>query len=481
MTTRVLQPRVAAGDRALRLRSLSVSSTSTEDENMLTQAVRDRYQCPKGFLDFRVSGELSPDAGYFQFGPNATCYGRTSNGIGHAKVSSAAVDVLPNVVIDDTQIVLPFDPNEVIDNLRLERYPSGQLRAREKTLKEIYYWLRPFTTRSMRGWIQQARARNWQERQFPRWPIDTSVESICENLLLLSLQAKGVERIPFVWFWPNGTHACVSMTHDVETEAGRDFCPQLLDIDESFGIKASFQIVPEDRYAVTPRFLAQIRDRGFEVGVQDLNHDGRLFDDREKFRRRAARINRYGKDYGAKGFRSGVLYRKPEWYQDLDFSFDMSMPNVAHLDPQRGGCCTVMPFFIGDLLEIPVTTIQDYTLFHLLNERSIDLWKTQVETIVAKNGLATFIVHPDYVMEPDTRAVYESLLGWLGGMRQERALWFALPQAIDRWWRDRSRMSVIPDGESWRIVGEGSERAVLAFATVVDKQLVYEVDPSPSA
>jgi hypothetical protein len=28
----------------------------------------------------------------------------------------------------------------------------------------------------------------------------------------------------------------------------------------------------------------------------------------------------------------------------LCFAYDMSIPNVAHLDPQRGGCCTIMPF-----------------------------------------------------------------------------------------------------------------------------------------
>lgn len=38
------------------------------------------------------------------------------------------------------------------------------------------------------------------------------------------------------------------MTHDVEAVAGREFCAQMLDIDESFGIRASFQIVPEGRY-----------------------------------------------------------------------------------------------------------------------------------------------------------------------------------------------------------------------------------------
>jgi hypothetical protein len=265
------------------------------------------------------------------------------------------------------------------------------------------------------------------------------------------------------------------MTHDVETEAGRDFCPRLLDLDELYGMKASFQIVPEGRYRVTPTFLSQIRDRGFEIAVQDLNHDGRLFDNREEFRRRAEKINQYGREFGANGFRAAVLYRNPDWFEDLEFSYDMSIPNVAPLDPQRGGCCTVMPYFIGKTLELPVTTVQDYTLFHMLNERSLDLWKLQVETIFAKHGLATFIVHPDYVIEPDTRAVYEALLGWLTELRKQQNLWFALPREIDSWWRVRNRMSLLQENGSWRIAGEGAERAVVAFARAVDGRLRYEL------
>ena len=441
--------------------------------------MRDRYRCPEGFLSFRRSGDLSPDAGYFQFGPDTICYGRTSNGVHRAQLTSALDDVLPGIAIEGTQIVLPFDPDEVIDNLRLERYLGGQFGECTNVLKKIYYGLRPLTTRWLRKYIQRLRAGNWQKVPFPQWPVDTTVESICEKLLLLSLQAKGVDRVPFVWFWPNGARGCVSMTHDIETAAGRDFCPQLLDLDDFFGIKASLLIVPEERYAVTPEFLSQTRDRGFEIGVQDLNHDGRLFDDREEFRRRAVLINRHGQEYGAKGFRSAVLYRKPDWYQDLDFSFDMSMPNVAHLDPQRGGCCTVMPYFIGNILELPVTTVQDYTLFHLLNLRSIDLWKTQLEMILAKNGLATFIVHPDYVIESGTRSVYEDLLRWMAELRERGNLWFALSGEIDSWWRERSRMSVVEAGDSWRIVGEGSRRAVLAFAKVVDGRLTYELTDTP--
>jgi hypothetical protein len=311
--------------------------------------------------------------------------------------------------------------------------------------------------------------------------VDTTVENICEGLMLLSLRAKGVERIPFVWFWPQGVRGCVLMTHDVETEAGRDFCKELLDLDDSLGVKASFQIVPEKRYAVSPDFLDAIRSGGCEIAVQDLNHDGRLFDDKQEFLRRVALIHRYAADYGARGFRAAVLYRKPEWFGALKFSFDMSMPNVAHLDPQRGGCCTVMPYFIGDVLELPLTTLQDYMLFHLLNERSIDLWKTQVKLILAKNGLASFIIHPDYIVERDTRSVYEGLLKWLRDLREQQSLWFALPSEIDSWWRARSRMSVVRDGEAWRIEGEGAERAVLAFAREVDGHLVYELAEAPQA
>jgi len=46
---------------------------------------------------------------------------------------------------------------------------------------------------------------------------------------------------------------------------------------------------------------------------------------------------------------------------------NMSVPNVGHLDAQLGGCCTVMPFYIGDILELPLTTTQDYSLFNILN------------------------------------------------------------------------------------------------------------------
>src|SRR5712692_2810304 len=300
---------------------------------------------------------------------------------------------------------------------RLERYANrynhGALNRWNRALRDAYYFLRPLMHVNVRKHVQRARLNGWRTLLFPRWPVDTTVEDLCEQLLLLSMKAKGVDKVPFVWFWPDGAQSCVAMTHDIETERGKAFCDELMSIDDSCGIKASIQVVPEGRYKVSAAFVKGIRDRGFEVNIQDLNHDGNLFRDREEFLRRAQKINGYGRAYEAKGFRAAVLYRNLNWYDALEFSFDMSVPNVSRLDPQRGGCFTVTPYFVGDILEIPLTTTQDYMLFHLLNDYSLDLWKAQTELIVEKNGLVSFIVHPDYVIEKKAQAIYRDLQRFL--------------------------------------------------------------------
>ena len=72
-------------------------------------------------------------------------------------------------------------------------------------------------------------------------------------------------------------------------------------------------------------------------------------------------------------------------------------------------------------------------------------------------------------------AVYKELLQYLSGLREKRALWFALPSDVDAWWRARSKMAVIREGDSWTIEGDGSDRAVLAYARVENDRLVYDL------
>jgi hypothetical protein len=305
--------------------------------------------------------------------------------------------------------------------------------------------------------------------------VDGTVEQILQRLLALSMVGLGVNRVPFIWFWPHGATACAIMTHDVDELAGWSFCPGLMDLDDAAGIKSAFQIIPEGRYPVSLRRLDEIRGRGFEVNVHDLNHDGRLFASREEFSRRVARINEWGRRYQARGFRSGQLYRNQAWLSDLDFSYDMSVPSVAHLDPQRGGCCSLMPFFIGDILEVPLTTTQDYSLFHVLRDYSTDLWIRQANEIAARHGLLSFLVHPEQLIDAGAQKTYRALLEYLVQMRETRSLWVPLPRDVDRWWRERHAMTLRRDGESWTIEGPGRERARLAFATVTDGGLRFDL------
>jgi len=247
----------------------------------------------------------------------------------------------------------------------------------------------------------------------------------------------------------------------------------LMDMNDAFKIPASFQIIPEERYGVTREFLNSIRERGFEIVVHDLNHDGHLYKNREQFLERVARINSYAKEFGAEGFRAGTLYRKQLWYDALKVSFDMSIPNVAHLDPQRGGCCTVMPYFLGEIVELPVTTTQDYTLFQILNDYSIDLWKRQIALIMENHGLISLIVHPDYMVNARERSVYEALLQHLVRLREERGVWITTPGELNRWWRERSQMKLVENSGGWHIDGLGKERARIAWASEKEGRLVF--------
>jgi hypothetical protein len=364
------------------------------------------------------------------------------------------------------------EATERVNDIRYERYVTSDRRnaagGGRSVAKSIYYFLRPLMPFALRNQLKRVHSRGWQEIKFPSWPVDCTVEAILERLLQLSLETRGIAKIPFIWFWPDGRESCVIMTHDVETAKGRDYCSRLMDIDDRRAVKSSFQIIPEERYTVGPALLNSIRDRGFEINVHDLNHDGHLFSEHEQFLRRVARINRYAKAYGAMGFRSGAMYRNPDWYEAFEFSYDMSFPNVAHLDPQPGGCCTVMPYFIGGVVELPVTTTQDYFLFHILNEYSLDLWKRQIGLITEKHGLVSFIVHPDYIIERKARDTYNGLLSYLAELRCEKNIWSALPSEVDRWWRQRSQMRLIREAGTWQIHGDGKERARVAYAMITD-------------
>ena len=447
---------------------------------MIVNALIERYRCSEALASFAVGDELLSETNYLRFGSGDICYGQSSLRTSGTFPRNGLCDLSGNVDNNGTLPKLPFDPCQMVDHLRMERYAGSDYESRRGVLssnvfQKAYYSLRPLLDVPVRKHLQRWCFRDWEKLAFPAWPVDRTVECILERLLLLSMKSRGIDRIPFIWFWPEGFESCVMVTHDVETKAGADFTPQVLDMDDSVGIKSSFQVIPEKQYPVSAAFLNEIRARGFELNVHDLRHDGNLFDERESFLCRAQSINRYLREYGAQGFRAGRMYRNADWIGALDILYDMSVPSVAHLEPQRGGCCTVFPYYIGGILELPLTTTQDYSLFHILGSYSTELWLKQISLITESHGLVSVIIHPDHIIEKRAREAYKALLRQLILMRDEKNAWVTLPREVNRWWRARSQMKLVQRGGTCYIEGAGSERARVAYASFEGDQVVYTI------
>jgi hypothetical protein len=130
------------------------------------------------------------------------------------------------------------------------------------------------------------------------------------------------------------------------------------------------------------------------------------------------------------------------------------------------------------MTELPETMTEDYSLFHVLNDYSTTLWEQQMSIILKGHGLMNFIIHPDYVTTGRAQDTFRSLLEKLSHLRSDDNVWMPLPREVDRWWRNRSEMNLVPDGQGWKIEGAGSEHARIAYACVDGDRLTYEFDSS---
>jgi hypothetical protein len=202
--------------------------------------------------------------------------------------------------------------------------------------------------------------------------------------------------------WPSGARFALVLTHDVEHERGVARCLQLARMEREMGLVSSFNFVPE-RYAVPTAIRDELVKNGFEVGVHDLRHDGKLYQSQQVFMERARRINSYLKQWGAVGFRSGSMYHNLDWLTNLDVEYDASTFDTDPFEPQSDGVRTIFPMWVansaGDrgYVELPYTLAQDMTLFVILQHDDSLVWEHKIEWIAANGGMALLDAHPDYM------------------------------------------------------------------------------------
>ncbi len=292
----------------------------------------------------------------------------------------------------------------------------------------VFYFLKPIIPRYFQIRLRRIVIIRKCKRYADMWPI---------------LKKSG--ELPQEWCgWPNAKQFALVLTHDVDTPKGHEQCLHLMNLEKQLGFRSSFNFVPE-RYSVSAELRHRLTNNGFEVGVHGLKHDGKLYRSRKIFRERAVRINHYLQEWGAVGFRSPSMHHNLEWIHDLDIEYDASTFDTDPFEPQSDGVGTIFPFFVKENLiqkvyaELPYTLPQDFTLFILMRETTIDIWKRKLAWIAEHGGMALLNTHPDYMsfdgrklgLEEYPVEYYAEFLQYVK-FKYEGLYWHALPTDVAR-------------------------------------------------
>lgn len=308
----------------------------------------------------------------------------------------------------------------------------------------LYYRVKPLIPASVRMGVRRWFAARQRYGVSRVWPI-----------------LPGSERAPENWpGWPEGKQFALVLTHDVESVAGLRNSADLAKLESSLGFRSSFNFIPEGDYRVGEDLRSHLSHSGFEVGVHDLHHNGRLYRSRSEFKLKAARINSYLSSWGAVGFRSGFMLHNLDWLHELEIEYDASTFDTDPFEPQPQGKHTLFPFWVprpaccakkhqgrngpeAGYLELPYTLPQDSTLFLLLRERHPDIWFEKLDWIARNGGMALVNVHPDYIWlgqgEPPPRTypaeMYSRFLQY-ANQRYGGKFWQPLPREMSDYARE---------------------------------------------
>lgn len=355
----------------------------------------------------------------------------------------------------------------------LERYE--QERQHRITLR-AYYLLKPLLPRSLQLTLRRLYARRQKQRKFPAWPVEPLLVEHLHANLRDELHRSGRQRLPIVNFWPRGHRFAAVLTHDVEGPAGIRNIPRVLEVERRHGMVSSWNFVAQS-YTIPTETFERIRAAGCEVGLHGVRHDGRLFADRASFEANLPLIHRYLAEWDAVGFRSPATHRNADWMGELGCLYDSSFPDTDPFEPHAGGCCSIFPFFIDDLVELPITLVQDHTVWEILRRDPIELWAPKTVWIARHHGLVNIIVHPDYVVSPERLATYEQFLVFLRQRLDRDGGWHALPRDVAQWWRAREGLAVTrSDGEVGITGRDGApaEEATVAWVREEGQEIIID-------
>lgn len=365
----------------------------------------------------------------------------------------------------DGSVFLPFDPAEAMQQFWSERYRQignspMALRGRAAVLRG-YYLLRPALPRRLQLHLRRVFTRVQARSSFPNWPTEDSLHAL--YAWLFGLLAELADRpVPFIAPWPRGKSWALVLTHDVETDSGYRNLDLLRAPERQLGYRSSWNFVPL-RYRVTDDTVRGLQAEGCEVGVHGLRHDGRDLGSRRLLAKRLPEMREYADRWHAAGFRSPATQRRWEWMPRLGFDYDSSYSDTDPYEPQPGGCCSYLPYFNENMVELPITLPQDHTLFSILQRSDAEVWIQKAEFLRERGAMVLALTHPDYAHDPRVAEGYRSLLD---RFRHDNSVWHALPGEVTTWWRQRASSVIRTEGDGWRIEGPAAASGRIRFAAI---------------
>ncbi len=320
----------------------------------------------------------------------------------------------------------------------IENYLSeNNLEITFSSIKKIYYkYCRPILPIKLRQILQEKVRSN--VRYNDNFIFDELVKYLQNSVSFSDKVTK---------LFPNDYKNAIVLTHDVETEKGFEFIPKVIELEEKYNFKSSWNIIPH-KYKINNDVLEEIRKKGHEIGIHGYNHDGKLYYSKKIFDKRVPYINEAIEKYHAVGFRSPMVHRNLNWLQQLNILYDASCFDYDPFQPFPGGTGSIWPFMAGKFIELPYTLPQDHIMFYVLKQKNISIWKNKIDWLVYNHGMILALIHPDYLMEKEHFKLYEELLAYLSELKNT---WHCLPKEIATYFKKNIFFSDIKENGSLSI------------------------------
>lgn len=297
-------------------------------------------------------------------------------------------------------------------------------------MRNLFYTIKPLIPRKIQLWLRRKIAKKQLQLYEYIWPINI----------------QSGDQQPSRNVWPDNKQFALVLTHDVDNANGLANCYKLIERETELGFRSSFNFVPL-KYKLPNELREFIQNNKIEIGVHGLKHDGKLYKNFKIFKKRADLINQYLKEWNSVGFRSPSMHHNLKWLGLLNIEYDSSTFDIDPFEPQPNGTSKIFPFIVKtqnnfEFVELPYTLPQDFTLFILLRNTNINIWKQKLDWIVKNRGMALLNTHPNnmhfelttvkgelYPAEWYLQFLHYTLI------KYKDLYWNALPSEISRYWK----------------------------------------------